>query len=303
MTDSEVTGKAAENLPARGITSRHYTPSTGTRGIDVALRRSAGLDARSPTGDARSATGDARSATGDARSPTGDARSPTGEARSAAGEARSVTGLEKVTAAVVAAARVQPGDRVIDLGCGSGQVSLELAERGAHVLAVDPNPARVSQLIQIAEARLLPGLEVFARPLDGLSLQVRSADLIVTSYALHRLRDTDKQRLIAAAYHWLRPGGTLIVADMMFGRGTTSQDRAIIKSKIRSLARKGIGGWWRIAKNSYRYLVQAKEHPLSISAWTAVFARAGFTGITAARIVNEAGLVLGRRPMDEPPLT
>jgi ubiquinone/menaquinone biosynthesis C-methylase UbiE len=296
MTDSEVTGKAAENLPARGITSRHYTPSTGARGIDVALRRSAGLDARSPTGDARSPTGDARS-------PTGDARSPTGEARSAAGEARSVTGLEKVTAAVVAAARVQPGDRVIDLGCGSGQVSLELAERGAHVLAVDPNPARVSQLIQIAEARLLPGLEVFARPLDGLSLQVRSADLIVTSYALHRLRDTDKQRLIAAAYHWLRPGGTLIVADMMFGRGTTSQDRAIIKSKIRSLARKGIGGWWRIAKNSYRYLVQAKEHPVSISAWTAVFARAGFTGITAARIVNEAGLVLGRRPMDEPPLT
>ena len=34
--------------------------------------------------------------------------------------------------------------------------------------------------------------------------------------------------------------------------------------------------------------------------WTAIFARAGFTGITASRIVNEAGLVLGRRGMDEP---
>ena len=208
-------------------------------------------------------------------------------------------GLEKVTAAVVAAARVQPGDRVIDLGCGRGQLSLELAERGAHVLAVDGHQALVSQLTQIAQARSLPGLEVLTRPLDSLSLPVRSTDVIVTSYALHRLRDTDKQRLVAAAYHWLRPGGTLIVADMMFGRGATSQDRAIIKSKIRSLARKGIGGWWRIAKNSYRYLIQVKEHPVSISAWTAMFARAGFTGITASRIVNEAGLVLARRPMDE----
>ena len=286
MTDSEVTGKAAENLPAHGITSRHYVPPTGTRGIDVAdgfgRLAARGADLR-PAG------------TGQPTSPprTPEARSSTGVAGSAA------TGLEKVTAAVVAAARVQPGDRVIDLGCGRGQVSLELAERGAHVLAVDGSPALVSQLNQIAQARSLPGLEVLTRSLDCLSLPVRSADLIVTSYALHRLRDTDKQRLVAAAYHWLRPGGTLIVADMMFGRGATSQDRAIIKSKIRSLARKGIGGWWRIAKNSYRYLVQVKEHPVSISAWTAIFAKAGFTGITASRIVNEAGLVLGRRSMDE----
>jgi len=299
MSDSEVTGKAAENLPAHGITSRHYVPPTGTRGIDVAdaFGRLAGHGADwRPAGTAQP-TSPAR--TPEARTTTGEARHSTAEARHATGKARSTAGLEKVTAAVVAAARVQPGDRVIDLGCGSGQVSLELAERGAHVLAVDGHQALVSQLNQIAQARSLPGLEVLTRPLDSLSLPVRSTDVIVTSYAMHRLRDTDKQRLVAAAYHWLRPGGTLIVADMMFGRGTTSQDRAIIKSKIRSLARKGIGGWWRIAKNSYRYLIQVKEHPVSISAWTAMFARAGFTGITASRIVNEAGLVLARRPMDE----
>src|SRR5262245_51485557 len=275
MTDSEVTSKAADNLPARDITSGHFAPSRGTRGIDVA-------DA---LGEARGSTVEARGSTVDARGSTEQVRGP--------------MGLAKVTAAVVAAARVQPGDRVIDLGCGSGVVSLELAERGAHVLAVDASPVLVSPLLQIAHARSLPGLEILARPLDRLSLPVRSADLIVTSYALHRLRDADKQGLIAAAYHWLRPGGTLIVADMMFGRGTTSQDRAIIKSKVRSLARKGVGGWWRIAKNGYRYLVRVKEHPVSISAWTAIFAKAGFTGITASRIVNEAGLVMGRKPITE----
>ena len=206
------------------------------------------------------------------------------------------SGLEKVTAAVVAAAHARPGDRIVDLGCGAGRVSLRLAERGARVLAVDGNQAALRRLETTARDRSLTGLEVLARPIDCLSLPARSADLIVTSYALHRLRDSDKQRLVAAAYHWLRPGGTFIVADMMFGRGTSSQDRAIIRSKVRSLAHKGLGGWWRIAKNSCRYLVRVKDHPVSISAWTAMFARAGFTGITAYSIVNEAGLVSGRRP-------
>jgi hypothetical protein len=83
---------------------------------------------------------------------------------------------------------------------------------------------------------------------------------------------------------------------MMFGRGVTSHDRAIIRSKVRSLAKKGMGGWWRIAKNSYRYLVRMQEQPVSISTWATMFARAGFKGITASSIVNEAGLVTGHRP-------
>ena len=208
------------------------------------------------------------------------------------------TGLEKVTAAVLAAAHVRPGDLVIDLGCGAGLVSLPLTERGARVLAVDASQILLARLERAARDRSLSGIEVLARPIDCLALPACSADLIVTSYALHRLRDADKQRLVVAAYHWLKPGGTFVVADMMFGRGTTSRDRAIIKSKVRVLARRGLGGWWRIAKNGCRYLVRVREHPVSISAWTAMFAGAGFTGITASSIVNEAGLVSGRRPAE-----
>src|SRR5258708_1176175 len=119
MSDSEVTGKAAENLPAHGITSRHYVPPTGTRGIDVAdafgRQPGHGADWR-PAGTAQPAS--------PARTP--EARSTTGEARHSTGEARSTMGLEKVTAAVVAAARVQPGDRVIDLGPGRRPANFEL---------------------------------------------------------------------------------------------------------------------------------------------------------------------------------
>ena len=83
---------------------------------------------------------------------------------------------------------------------------------------------------------------------------------------------------------------------MMFGRGGTARDRAIIRTKLRALARKGPGGWWRIAKNAGRYLLRVQERPISMSAWTASLTDAGFTGITASAIVAEAGLVTAHRP-------
>jgi SAM-dependent methyltransferase len=209
------------------------------------------------------------------------------------------TGLEKVAAAVLVAAKARPGDRIIDLGCGAGLVSLPLAERGARVLAVDGNQVLLSRLNRIARERPLPDLEVLLRPIDSVALPAGCADLIVSIYAMHRLRDADKQRVVTAAFQWLKPGGTFIVADMMFGRGATSRDRAIIRTKVRVLAKRGIGGWWRIAKNGWRYMVRVGEHPMSISSWTAMLARAGFTGITASSIVNEAGLVSGRRAIPE----
>jgi hypothetical protein len=87
-----------------------------------------------------------------------------------------------------------------------------------------------------------------------------------------------------------------VVADMMFGRGTTRRDRAIIRSKVAALARKGPGGWWRIAKNAARFMLRVQERPVPADTWTDMFTRAGFAGVTASTIVAEAGLVTGRRP-------
>jgi 2-polyprenyl-3-methyl-5-hydroxy-6-metoxy-1,4-benzoquinol methylase len=204
--------------------------------------------------------------------------------------------LTQVTAAVLEAADVPAGAQVVDLGCGTGQISLPLALRGAEVLAVDVSSAMVRRLRSEAQRRGASSLEGLALPIEELVLPPASVDLVVSSYALHHLRDPDKARLVSAAYGWLRPGGRLIVADMMFGRGTSHRDRVIIRSKVVALARKGPGGWWRIAKNAARYLVRVRERPLPTQAWTAMLTRSGFTGVTVTEIVAEAALVAGRRP-------
>jgi 2-polyprenyl-3-methyl-5-hydroxy-6-metoxy-1,4-benzoquinol methylase len=207
-------------------------------------------------------------------------------------------GLAAVTMAVLEAADVEPDAQVVDLGCGTGQISLPLATRGARVLAVDVSPAMVRRLESQARGHGAESLDGLVMPIEELVLPARSVDLVVSSYALHHLRDADKARLVSAAFSWLRPGGRLMLADMMFGRGGSRADRAIIRSKVAALARQGPGGWWRIVKNTARYLLRVQERPVSMSRWTAMLAGAGFTEVTAARIRAEAGLVSGRRPED-----
>src|SRR5260370_12934968 len=146
-------------------------------------------------------------------------------------------------------------------GCGPALRALLFGEQGGRVLAIGPTQLMIGRIEARAEQRALIGFECVALPIERLSLPAESVHVIVSSYALHYVRDVDKGRLVAAAYHWLKPGGMLIVADMMFGRGVTSHDRAIIRSKIGALAKKGIGGWWRIAKNGYRYLVRGQGRP------------------------------------------
>lgn len=208
--------------------------------------------------------------------------------------------LDKVTAAVLGTAKVQPGEAVLDLGCGTGRISLPLASCGADVLAVDVSPAMADKLRAEAKRRRLSSLVAATAPIEKLVLQGDSFDLIVSSYALHHLRDRDKARLVKSAYHWLRPGGRLVIADMMLGRGASPRDREIIRTKVATLVRRGPGGWWRIMKNVVRYLLRVQERPITMAAWSRLLEAAGFSGVGASSIVAEAGLVTGQRSVAQP---
>src|SRR5262249_529257 len=84
------------------------------------------------------------------------------------------SGLEKVTTAVLTAARVQPGDLVIDLGCGGGQVSLQLADLGARVIAVDGNQRALDRLKASAIAGPCRGFGAWPGPCSGCRCRVRA---------------------------------------------------------------------------------------------------------------------------------
>ena len=209
----------------------------------------------------------------------------------------SAAAFEKVLAGLLDMAVPRPSDACVDLGAGTGFVTTALAPKVSSVLAVDISAAMTRSLAEHAAAASLANVSTEVADLSGFDLVPASTDLIVSSYALHHLVDADKRALVARSLSWLRPGGRLVIADMMFGRGASQRDRQILHQKVVALAAKGPGGWWRIAKNLARYgLGVGQEHPATPEFWQAALRDAGFTDVVFEPVVAEAGIVRGVRP-------
>ena len=184
----------------------------------------------------------------------------------------------------------------LDLGCGSGQLTLSLAKEVDSVVAVDVSQRMIDLLLSNARAAGLSNIDARATPIEHLVIDPASIDVIVSNYALHHLHDSDKAAAVRQAATWLKPGGRLVIGDMMFGRGGEARDREIIASKVKTMLRKGPAGWWRIAKNAIRYLARYGERPVSMGTWEAYFRAAGLDDVRAIPVVNEAAVVVGTRP-------
>lgn len=99
---------------------------------------------------------------------------------------------------------------VLDAGAGTGTLAIMLAARGAHVQALDGDPAvlalarakRGAERVQWHEGRV-----------DALPLADASVDRVVCSLVLHHLTDDAKHATLAQAVRVLRAGGRLHVAD------------------------------------------------------------------------------------------
>lgn len=204
-------------------------------------------------------------------------------------------GLERVVQAVLEATGASPGAKVVDLGCGTGSLALPLAHQGAEVTAVDISPAMVGQLREKAALAGLQGVTCVVSAVEDFDLPPESVDFVVSNYALHHLHDPDKELVVRRALGWLRPGGRLVVGDMMFGRGTSARDWSIISSKVSVLARRGPSGWWRVAKNVVRFSLRLQERPVDMQTWESYFRRAGFGDVTVKAVVAEAGVASGTK--------
>jgi 2-polyprenyl-3-methyl-5-hydroxy-6-metoxy-1,4-benzoquinol methylase len=207
--------------------------------------------------------------------------------------------LEAVVGAVLEKAGAAPGISALDVGCGTGSLTLPLATMCAQVIAVDVSSAMIAQLRQKAARGALRNVTCVLGRVEDFDLPSESVDLVVSNYALHHLRDRDKEKLVRSAARWLRPGGRFVVGDIMLGRGRTRRDREIIVSKAGVFLRRGLPGWWRLAKNLVRFGLRVGERPVDMEVWQSYLRRAGFRDISAEPLVAEAGVVAGTKPLNE----
>jgi SAM-dependent methyltransferase len=109
---------------------------------------------------------------------------------------------------LVSFGRLEPGSRVLEIGCGTGQATLPLAERGLDVVCVELGAG----LAAVARRKLarFPRVEVVHAVFEEWEAEEASFDAVVAFTAFHWL---DPEAKYAKPARLLRPGGMLAVAE------------------------------------------------------------------------------------------
>ena len=182
-------------------------------------------------------------------------------------------------ARLVRMADVKPGDRALDLACGTGDIAMALTERGARTIGLDITH-RMVELGQLRAGGVSAG-QAAATFLTGdmtsLPFAAASFDVVTTGYGLRNVPDLDMA--IAEIARVLKPRGRLLSLD--FNRPENAVVRGVYLSYL-TIVGSTLGWILHRDPDTYRYI------PASIRRYPGaggVADRIGAHGFSNVRIV------------------
>ena len=206
-------------------------------------------------------------------------------------------GFQELRDGILERVAAQPEDRALDIGSGTGLLTLPLAEQADRVWALDISPAMVEYLRAKASSAGLDNIDTVVGSAVSLPLVDESVNVVVSNYCLHHLGDRDKLRALREAHRVLVPQGRLSLGDMMFRPALRhARDRQVVGAKVRAMLRKGPAGVARLAKNAGRLATARWEKPAGPQWWEAALAEAGFVDVSVEVLAHEGGIATARKP-------
>ena len=158
----------------------------------------------------------------------------------------------------------QPGELILDVGCGDGALTAKIAEAGARVIGLDSSP----EMVEAARSR---GIDAFVADAEALDLAAQAErfgqfDAVFSNAALHWMTDPDA--VASGIFAVLKQGGRFA------GEMGAAGNLAILRAGIRE----------ELTERGY---VLPDEDPAwypAVEEFCRLYAVAGFTAIQAERI-------------------
>jgi len=141
--------------------------------------------------------------------------------------ARTASFVPRLGAHLIERLHPRPGELILDVGCGDGTLTADIAASGARVIGIDSSP----EMVEAARRR---GLDVRLMAAERLDLEERF-DAAFSNAALHWVRDLEGA--VAGIARHLEPGGRFV--GEFGGHGNVA---AILTAILATLATRGIDG-------------------------------------------------------------
>ncbi len=134
--------------------------------------------------------------------------------------------LRQMWRRAVTLAGLQPGAQVLDVGCGTGTLALEVQRTvgtTGHVCGIDPGTQQIARARAKATQRHLP-TDFQVGVIEQIPFPDQTFDVVFSTLMMHHLGQNLKRQGLAEIARVLKPGGRLIIAD--FKRKQERQGRA-----------------------------------------------------------------------------
>ena len=134
------------------------------------------------------------------------------------------------------------GGRVLELGCGFGMLSLELARHGLDVVGIDLSPAHIDIANQFKEENPFKenfgSLEYRCEDIMKSEFEEASFESVIFFRSLHHIAKVDT--VLEKVYTSLKPGGNLLISEPI--RAHFNQNSALIATLLRTILPTWEGG-------------------------------------------------------------
>jgi len=111
---------------------------------------------------------------------------------------------------------IHPGDRVLEIGCGTGQLTKMMASRGAQVEGIDASAGMLAVAEKALQTEILEG-HVNLKLMDATQISehfpASSFDVIVSTLVFSELPEAEQRFVLEACSHLLTTKGRLLIAD------------------------------------------------------------------------------------------
>lgn len=186
---------------------------------------------------------------------------------------------------VIRLAEVRPGDRALDLCCGTGDVTFALARAGAVATGLDFTQAMLDEAVRRRPGEGVAGVTFLQGDALNLPFADASFEVVTISYGLRNLADFE--RGLREIHRVLVPGGRLVVLD--FGKPNLGLWRwcyfTYLRLCVPVYGRVFAGDW-----AAYAYILESLERYPAQRGVDELLRRIGFRD---TRVVDVMGGVMG----------
>ena len=126
-----------------------------------------------------------------------------------------------VRQAILALAEINPGDKLLDVGCGTGDLgiaALAIAGPTGEVHGIDASPQMIAVARQKA-ARANLDIRFEVDVIESLSFPDDHFDIVTSTLMMHHLPNDLKRKGLAEMYRVTKPGGRILIVDIESSRG------------------------------------------------------------------------------------